>query len=530
MTHALTNSPADVTALLRQIELPLFVVRDGDRLSLTSTRPGDLEALVGIVPAIHPGDLGSADFRRCFGVELNCVSGAMAGAIASTALVTATSQAGGMGFFGAGGLSLTAIEDALQTLRDGLGERAFGCNLLHAPLDPGHELAVVDLCLRLNVRAIEAAAFLKVTPAVVLFRARGLRALPDGQIAAARHVFAKVSRPEVAAQFLRPAPASMLRELVAAQKITEQEAQLAARLPVATSITAEADSGGHTDQRPLTVLVPLVLAARQSAREKHGWRASEVPIFVGAAGGLGDPQAFVAAFALGADYLVTGSLNQSCVEAGTSPLVKSLLCKAGMADVAMAPSADLFEAGGRVQVLRRGTLFAQRAQRLLDVWKGVDAFEDLPEAERGRIETEILQKPFADLWDETRLYWQKRNPALAQKAESDGKTRMALTFRAYLGQSSRWAREGLEERKNDFQIWCGPAMGAFNEWAQGSFLAPVESRVFGLVLTALARSSAALTRREVLKALGAHGLPTPRDVGRPAERDEIERALAARRL
>ncbi len=528
MFHALQTPPADVAALLRQIDLPLFVVRDGARCCLTSTRPDSPEALAGIVPAIHPGDLGSADFRRCFGIELNYVGGAMAGAIASTALVQAASRAGGMGFFGAGGLSLTAIEDALRTLRDGLGERAFGCNLLHAPLDPGHELAVVDLCLRLNVRAIEAAAFLKVTPAVVLFRARGLRALPNGQIAAERHVFAKVSRPEVAAQFLRPAPAAMLRELVAAGRITEEEAQLAARLPVATAITAEADSGGHTDQRPLSVLVPLVLAVRQSAREKHGWREEEVPIFVGAAGGLGEPQAFVAAFALGADYLVTGSLNQSCLEAGTSPLVKALLGKAGMADVAMAPSADLFEAGGRVQVLRRGTLFAQRAQRLLDAWKSVDAFEDLPEAERGRIETEILQKPFAALWDETRLYWQRRNPALAEKAEADGKTRMALTFRAYLGQSSRWAREGLDERKGDFQIWCGPAMGAFNEWAQGSFLAPVESRAFDLVLTALTRSSAALTRLEVLRALGVRGLPSPRDVGRPADREEIERVLTSR--
>ena len=37
--------------------------------------------------------------------------------------------------------------------------------------------------------------------------------------------------------------------------------------------------------------------------------------------------------------------------------------------------------------------------------------------------------------------------------------------------SSRWANAGVEDRQVDFQIWCGPAMGAFNEWTRGSFLA-----------------------------------------------------------
>ena len=47
---------------------------------------------------------------------------------------------------------------------------------------------------------------------------------------------------------------------------------------------------------------------------------------------------------------------------------------------------------------------------------------------------------------------------------------MALVFRAYLGQSSRWAITGDPSRRADYQIWCGPAMGAFNAWVRGSFL------------------------------------------------------------
>ena len=31
-------------------------------------------------------------------------------------------------------------------------------------------------------------------------------------------------------------------------------------------------------------------------------------------------------------------------------------------------------------------------------------------------------------------------------------------------------------RKIDYQVWCGPAMGAFNEWTRGTFLERPENR------------------------------------------------------
>ena len=41
--------------------------------------------------------------------------------------------------------------------------------------------------------------------------------------------------------------------------LTSGEIELARRLPVAEDFTVEADSGGHTDNRPLTVLLPAIL-------------------------------------------------------------------------------------------------------------------------------------------------------------------------------------------------------------------------------------------------------------------------------
>jgi trans-AT polyketide synthase, acyltransferase and oxidoreductase domains len=47
---------------------------------------------------------------------------------------------------------------------------------------------------------------------------------------------------------------------------------------------------------------------------------------------------------------------------------------------------------------------------------------------------------------------------------------MALVFRWYFGRSMRLALKGAEDRKVDFQVHCGPALGAFNRWIKGSEL------------------------------------------------------------
>jgi hypothetical protein len=53
---------------------------------------------------------------------------------------------------------------------------------------------------------------------------------------------------------------------------------------------------------------------------------------------------------------------------------------------------------------------------------------------------------------------------------------MGLIFRWYLGLSSRWAVTGEAGREKDYQIWCGPSMGAFNAWVRNSYLEKASER------------------------------------------------------
>ena len=84
---------------------------------------------------------------------------------------------------------------------------------------------------------------------------------------------------------------------------------------------------------------------------------------------------------------------------------------------------------------------------------------------------------------------------------------MALVFRSYLGRSSNWANAGDQTRKIDYQIWCGPAIGAFNHWVKGSFLEKWENRRVVTVAMNLMTGAALTTRVNWLRQQGI-SLPT----------------------
>lgn len=502
---------------LAQVEIPLVAVEDlgGDvRWYAGGVHGPGLGQLPlrGVVRPIPAESLGSAAFRATHGVRMAYVVGAMAGGIASVEVVVAAARAGLLGFFGSGGLPLEAVDAALARIAVEAGDGPWGCNLLHNPIEPDIEERTVDLLIRHGVRVAEASAFMGLTPAVVRFRTHGIHEGPGGAPMAPNRLFAKVSRPEVAEKFLRPPPADILDALVGRGELTPEQAALASRIPMAEDVTAEADSGGHTDHRPLVVLVPSLVALRDRIADLCGYRALGMVPRIGAAGGLGTPRAVHAAFALGADYVLTGSVNQACVEAGTSPVAKEMLAEAGWWEVATGPAPDMFEIGAKVQVLGRGSMYAQRAQRLYDLYKAYDGIAEIPAAERERVEKQIFRRSLDEVWADTRKYWMERDPRQAERGDVDSHHQMALTFRWYLGMTSRWARVGDIDRKRDFQMWCGPAMGGFNEWARGSALAPLPQRTIARVGAALMHGAAALARADLAR---AQGLAAPSGLDAP---------------
>ncbi|MCC3313889.1 PfaD family polyunsaturated fatty acid/polyketide biosynthesis protein [Nocardia africana] len=490
----------DIAAVLLELERPCWIVRLDGRIGATSDAEsaarGQILAAVGPLP---PESLGDSSFRAYYGVRAAYASGAMANGIASPQLVIAMAEAGYLASYGAAGVTPTDVDTALARLSSRLAGKPFACNVIHSPAEPALERAIVDGCLRHRVGCVEASAFMDLTPEIVRYRAAGLAVNRQGDIERRNRVIAKVSRVEVAELFLRPAPERLLRDLVDTGRITSAQAELAARVPMADDITAEADSGGHTDRRPLMVLLPELVAARNRVAHTVPAAAS---VRIGAAGGIGTPDAAAAAFAMGAAYIVTGSINQATLEARQCDATKKLLASAQFADCVMAPSSDMFELGVQVQVLRRGTMFATRAQRLYDLYRAYDGIDDLPAEVRKDLETRLFRRPLRTVWQDCVAFFTERDPAQLDSAENDPKARMALIFRWYLGLSSGWSIRGDAERVADYQIWCGPAMGAFNTWAAGSYLAEPGNRSVADIADQMMLGAAYLTRVAQLRTAG----------------------------
>ncbi|MCP4154463.1 MAG: PfaD family polyunsaturated fatty acid/polyketide biosynthesis protein, partial [bacterium] len=437
--------------------------------------------------------LGNKAFRQEYNLKYAYLTGAMVRGIASKELVIAVGKAGMMGFFGTGGLAVEVVEKEIVAINEALGDKPYGMNLLHMPESPEKEEEYVDLYMRHGVKNIEAAAFMQMTPALVKYRLAGLYKKDNGEIETGNKIMGKISRPEIAEAFYSPAPERIVKKLLDSGKITREQAELSGNIPMADALCIEADSGGHTDQGTAYALMPAILRLRKDMAVKHGYKRK---VFTGAAGGIGTPEAAAAAFILGADFILTGSINQCTVEAGTSDMAKDMLSQMNVQDTDYAPAGDMFEMGAKVQVLRKGVFFPARANKLYTLYKQYDSIDEIDEKTKKQLQKLYFKKSFDEIFEETRQFFEKRGePEQIEKAEKNPKHKMALIFRWYFGYSMNAAMQEKEEDKVNFQIHTGPALGAFNQWTKGTELEDWRNRHADKIGVILMEETADLLRQ-----------------------------------
>lgn len=403
-------------------------------------------------------NLGAAAFREQFGLRYACMAGGMYKGISSVAMAVAMAEAGMLGVYGAGGVDFAAVRDAVRELTRRVGKGHFAVNYIASPEMPDHENAFVDVLLQEDVDLVEASAFMSMTAPLVRYRATGMTKDTTGRPIIGHRVIAKLSHPEVARAFASAAPQRLVNQLVAEGSITQDQAELVASVPMADAITIEADSGGHTDGGAMAVLLPTIRRHVKDAEyESFGTKS----MLIGAAGGIGTPEAMAAAFLLGADYVVTGSVNQCTVEADTSEAVKDLLSRVAVQDTKLAVSGDMFELGAQIQVVRKGTFFATRANKLYEIYRQYDSLDQVPAETIKQLEDKFFKRPLADVRAEVLTHKGSKN-------ELSPRSEMAAVFKWYFMKSTSAALTGDREWRLDYQVQCGPAMGAFNNFIRGT--------------------------------------------------------------
>lgn len=456
--------------------------------------PNGEEQAAGHPQLFTADNLGCAEFKEDYGLRLAYIAGGMYGGISSKEMVVRLAKAGMMGFLGTGGMRIADIEAELLSLQRELADnQPYGLNVVHNQSQPEMEDAMVDLLLRRQVPRVEAKGFLTMTPALVRYRTMGLSRNRDGGIASSHKIIAKCSRPEIAALFMSPAPDPILDKLLRERSITEEQAEWARSVPMADDICAEADSAGYTDGAAAMALLPAMLALRETMMARHRYARK---IRVGAAGGIGTPEAAAAVFVMGADFILTGSINQCTVEAGTSAAVKDLLQQINVQDTAYAPAGEMFELGAKVQVLKKGVYFPARANKLYELYRQHDSIDEIDEKTKSRLQEQYFRKSFEDIYAEVK---QTHSAGEIEQAERSPKAKMALLFKWYFSHATKLALQGDAEAKVDYQVYCGPALGAFNQWVLGTPMERWQQRHVDVIGETLMKETAQLLNRRLFR-------------------------------
>jgi trans-AT polyketide synthase/acyltransferase/oxidoreductase domain-containing protein len=423
--------------------------------------------------------------------------------ISSKELVVAMGRAGLMGSLGTGGMHFHQIRSDIDYIQGKLSAgQNYSMNLVCNLSNPQEEIKTIELYLEKKVKRIDAAAFLQITPALVLYRLKGLKKELSGRIICNHKILAKVSRPEVAKAFMSPAPERIVSKLLSENKITEEQARMSKWVPMSYDICVEGDSGGHTDQGNITVLLPSIQSLRKDIVRKYSY---DRKLRIGLAGGIGTPEAAVAAFAMGADFIITGSINQCTVEAGMSDEVKDLLENINVQDTDYAPAGDMFELGAKVQVLKKGTFFPMRSNKLFMLYNHYDSLEEIPGPIQLQLQKKYFKKSFDDIWIETVEYYKEiEQQKEIDRAIKNPKHKMALVFRWYFHHSAQMALSGNVKGQIDYQVHTGPALGAFNQWVKKTNLESWKNRHVDKIGEMLMKETAVLLKKRLKMLLRAN--------------------------
>ncbi|MCP5006300.1 MAG: SDR family NAD(P)-dependent oxidoreductase, partial [Planctomycetes bacterium] len=171
---------------------------------------------------------------------------------------------------------------------------------------------------------------------------------------------------------------------------------------------------------------------------------------------------------------------------------------------------DMFELGAKVQVVKKNTEFPKRANKLYQLFTQYASLEAIPASNRKDLETEYFKRSLEEVWKEISEYKQKKNPEQLQEAEENERLRLRLIFQWYFAHSTSVTLEGRLEEKDNFQIHCGPALGSFNQWVQGTRYEHWKNRhVDGITEILFTQACSLLQKQPGLKqereAIKAHG-------------------------
>ncbi|WP_340201865.1 ACP S-malonyltransferase [Ascidiimonas sp. W6] len=409
--------------------------------------------------------LGNSDFRKKYHLRYAYLVSGLQGGIVSPQMLKELRSNNILCFIGTSFISIGEIENIIKTSKENKFSTPYGLTIMFDQLINFKEREILKLATEYHIHHIEAIGYLQPSIDLVRYKLSQISETDEGLIVSKNKIFARVSRPEIAKLYLAPPSSEIIDQLLEEGSITQKQANQASRIAIADELIIENNSGWNYIEYSTEVLLPLITQLRDELYQKHrfGYKAG-----IGVAGDIGTSYSASTAFLLGADFIVTDTINFCSKESNLSPNAKQLLQEVSIQDIEFAPSFNQFEIGGKIKTLRKGVFFPARANILYDLYKNNQSILDIDEKTKEKLENRYFGKSLDEVWHEAQSCICFNNTSLIKKAENNPKYKMALIFRWYSWKGWTSAINGDHAHKVNYQIFCSPALGAFNQWVSNT--------------------------------------------------------------
>lgn len=447
-----------VAKIKREAE-PLDLSKEPDVVPTVQSQPEESTIVFG------NSTLGNQEFQNEYNTKYSYMIGSMGHGISDEKLVISAGRNGLLSFFGTSGLSLQRVEEAIKLVQRELrrGE-PYGFNITFSVSSSEIEESLIQMYLDYGVHTIEASSYTTITKQLVRYRIKGLRKNSDNTIEIPNRIIVKLSRTDMAESFMSPPPKRIVDALLRDGVITSEEAELSQQIPMSHDICVVTDTAGYTDSANMFATLPTIESIRDRICTHNQYAKS---IRVGAAGGIGSPVSASCVFLMGADFIMTGSINQCTVEAATSDAVKDMLSTMNVQDTSYVRTIDKYNAYQQMQVLKKGTLFYVCAEKFYNLYHEVNSIDEIDSKTRELIESRYLKKSFEEVLQEIQSSDKYRE---MNASYITPKLQLEFVFNWYMEQSIKWAIEGNTNHQLNYGIMCSSALGAFNQWVKGTAL------------------------------------------------------------
>lgn len=362
--------------------------------------------------------LGADSFKKDYKVSYSYAVGGMQKGISSVSMIEELNKNKMLGFLGIEGLSIDEALRLISLAKMKMPLDSVGVKVANNLFDPGYSKNIMEQIIAEDIKKIEVSGYQKPDEDLVKYRLRNLNVDEKGNTIIPHKMIVHIATVKASQSFMEPAPKNIVKKLLDANEISVKEAEIAKNIPMCDDICID-NNKGENRYGWLSILKNL-------SEECFNKFNLEKKVRIGIGGGIGNPQTVAMAFFAGADFIVTSSINQCTVEAGTSDYVKTLLQNAVETDFIFAQEVGLFELGEKKSVLKRGTLYHIRALKLYEIYNRYESINEIPEKENELITKKYFKVSFNEVYN---CLKDKVSMEMIQLAEVQPKYKMALIFK-----------------------------------------------------------------------------------------------------